>query len=556
MYLKKFLIVLLWLVLFATGVQSQDMNLYTGIVDICGDDALSITSADSLTAEEAAPLDDLLRQFVTFPAEGETPLNPTPALPGTAAVIMVDSPDGTYFRSIGTADFDACTPVDPATPFPIGSNTKMFTATVIYQLQEAGLLSTIDLVSMYLPDEIALWGGADSITIDMLLGHTSGLPDYLNSESPSSIGKRIENLEPGLIETAFTPHELIENSAESDPQLLFTPGAEAMWSYSNTGYIMLGMIIEQLTGQTYIEAVTERIIDPLGLEHTTLLAGAAPDELGLVGQYLISPVNPEVIDVADWNGSQAWSAGNIVSTPQDMAVFLRALYTGALFQDPATLEAFMTRAAPGYQYETDEFYYMHGGYYKGGFLGHGGQTLGTESDVGYFPENDLVVVTWSNTAYAYTGAGIFHVGNLLGLTRSWTEVYNSLVGIESVTRLALEAVLGIEFTMTTVTLSSDGDLKQPAEGSNYTLTFNEAGQISIVADCNTVLASYTAGDDNTIDIELGASTLVACPEGSLADAMLMVLDNASSYSLLDLGEQFLLIVQTDDDSTAGFNAAK
>ena len=405
-----------------------------------------------------------------------------------------------------------------------------------------------------MPDEIALWEGADSITIDMLLGHTSGLPDYLNSQSPPSIGKRLEDHEPGLLETAFTPRELIENSAESDPRLLFEPGAEASWSYSNTGYIMLGMIIEQLTGQTYIEAVTERIIEPLGLEHTTFLAGAAPDDLGLIGQYLISPENPVVIDVADWNGSQAWSAGNVVSTPQDMAVFLRALYTGALFQDPATLEAYTTRAAPDYQYETDEYYYLHGGYYKGGFLGHGGQTLGTESDVGYYPENDLVVVTWSNTAYAYTGAGIFHVGHVLGLTPSWIEVYNAIFGITPVARLSLEDVLGVEFTAASVFLSSDRELKQPPEGSTYTLTFGEDGQVSIVADCNTVAASYTIGADDTVTIELGASTLVACPEGSLADDLLTILDNASTYSLLDTGEQFLLIVQADDDSTAGFNA--
>jgi D-alanyl-D-alanine carboxypeptidase len=555
---KPFLILMILLSITVINVHAQEGADPVGINDLCGDQALVITSNDNLAEDEQTKaLDLLLRQFVTLPSE-ELPLlsifGAKPPAPG--AVILVDSPGQRYFRAIGATNVETCTPVDPTLKFPIGSNTKMMTAAVIYQLQEDGRLSTSDLVSQYLPDEIARFEGAEAITIDMLLSHTSGLPDYLNSQNPSSVGMRILTAEPGVLEMAFTPQELVA-SAANDP-LLFAPGAEGMWSYSNTGYIMLGQIIEQVTGQTYIEAVTERIIEQLGLKNTVLLAGVAPTELGLAEQYLRSPFTRET---AGWNFSQAWSAGNAVSTPEDMAVFLRALYSGALYQKESTLEAMLTRAAPGYPLESDNFYYMRGGYYKAGFLGHGGQTLGTESDVGYNPELDTVIVTWANSSEAYTAAGVFHIGHALGLTPSWDELLSGLTGNQSsgtltTTILSIQDVIGTLFDTLGVYIGGTQENKKPAEGSAYTLTFNADGQLNIVADCNTVMASYTSGDDGAISIQLGASTQVACPDGSIVDDFLAVLGAASSINIIDTGDQILVTISTDDESNIILSAAK
>ena len=528
-----------------------------GVDDVCGEAALNITALDSLPQEaNVEALDVLLRQFVTLPSDDVPPLSlygVKPPAPG--AVIFVDSPDGRYFRAIGVSDIESCTPLDPQTPFPIGSNTKMLTAAVIYQLQEEGLLSTSDLVSQYLPDEIALWDGAEAITIDMLLGHTSGLPDYLNSTNPATIGGRYSAGDWNALGEARTPEELVAEAA-NDP-LLFAPGAEALWSYSNTGYIMLGQIIEQVTGQSYIEAVTERIIDRLGLENTVLIADLPPAELGLAGQYLASPFT---VSTDSWNFTQAWSAGNAVSTPEDMAIFLRAHYSGALYQNPETLEAMTTRAAPGYVYESDNLYYMHGGYYKHGFLGHGGQTLGTESDVGYYRESDIVVVTWANSSESYTGRGIYHIGHALGLTLSWDDTYlelpaNQQLGFGPTQTLAVADVIGVTFASTGVFVASISDFLVPAEGSTYSLTFNEDEQVTIVADCNTVTGAYT-GSGETIDIELDASTLVACPEGSIADDFLRVLDEATGVTVADVDGVFSLNIFTDDQSSVGFTGSR
>ncbi|MBK8024495.1 MAG: beta-lactamase family protein [Chloroflexi bacterium] len=324
-------------------VTAQESVDSVGIDSICGEGALTITVSDTLPADDASQaLDTILRQFVTVPTEELPPLSavePKPPAPG--AVVFVDSPQGRYFRSIGAVDVESCVFVDPELRFPIGSNTKMFTAAVIFQLHEEGLLSTSDLVSQYLPEEIALFPGVETATIDMLLTHTSGLPDYLNSTDPATLGGRMGAGDWDVLALAYTPQELVAQAA-SHP-LLFAPGTEAQWAYSNTGYIMLGQIIEQVTGKTYIEAVTERVIERLGMANTVLVAALPPAELGLATQYLVSPFT---VNTSGWNFTQAWSAGNAVSTPEDMAIFLRAYYTGALYQNPETLEAMMTRAAP------------------------------------------------------------------------------------------------------------------------------------------------------------------------------------------------------------------
>ncbi len=554
---KSLFLFVLLLSLAAITVHAQD-ETPVGIDDICGPDALTITANDTLPEDDQTKaLDTILRQFVTSLSEGSPILSIfglAPPAPG--AVIFVDSPAGRYFRSIGVSNIESCASFDPGTPFPIGSNTKMFTAAVIYQLQEEGKLSTSDLVSKYLPDEIALWEGAEAITIDMLLSHTSGLPDYLNSENPATIGGQYALGNYDGLGTAYTPEELVANAA-NEP-MKFVPGAASQWAYSNTGYIMLGQIIEQVSGQSYIDAVTDRIIKPLGLEHTVLVSGIAPAELGLTGQYLSSPFTRET---SGWHFSQAWSAGNAISTAEDMAVFLRALYTGALYQDPATLDAMLTRAAPGYDRESDEFYYMHGSYYKSGFLGHGGQTLGTESDMGYNPKLNMVIVTWANSSEAFTGRGIFHIGHALGITPSWDDVFgqlpfNQAVNTSTVTSLSIQDVTGITFNAVGVYLADTQEFKAPAKGSTYSLTFNEDGQITFVADCNTVMASYTTGADNAISLQLGASTKVACPPESIADDFLAVLAQASSINIADTGDQISVNLAADNQSNVAFIAAK
>lgn len=552
MYKSTLIVVLLFMLLSSAAI-AQETEEPIGIDGVCGEAALNITALDSLPEDEQTlALDQLLRQFVTLPTEDTPPLvsNPAgqkPPVPG--AVIYLDIPGQQYYRSIGVSDIESCTPIDPTMPFEIGSNTKMFTAAVIWQLHEEGQLSVDDLVSQYLPEEIALFDGAETITIKMLLSHTNGLPDYLNSPAPTSVGS-LDMSDPEEISTAYTPRELVENAAlDSNGALLFEPGAEGQWSYSNTGYIMLGMIIEQVTGQSYFDAVTERVINRLGLENTVLVDGIISDEVGIATQYLVSPWS---FITDDWDFSQAWSAGNGVSTPEDMATFLRAYYSGELFQNEETLAALTERAAPGYAYETDNFYYMHGGYYKHGFFGHGGQTLGTESDVGYNPEYDVVIVTWGNSSAGYTGSGVYHAGSVVGVTPSFDAFLAELAGANTPT---LSDLVGLEFSLFSITLDEETVVIEEGERT-YNMTLDSDDQMTIVADCNTVAASFTSDGPNSIDIELGASTLVACPEGSLSDDLLSVIDAVTSFVIVHTDEQVLLILQENEANSVGFTAQK
>ncbi|MCA9911217.1 MAG: alpha/beta hydrolase, partial [Anaerolineae bacterium] len=117
-------------------------------------------------------------------------------------------------------------------------------------------------------------------------------------------------------------------------------------------------------------------------------------------------------------------------------------------------------------------------------------------------------------------------------------------------------VIGTEFMSTGVYLASSQVYLAVPEGSTYSITFTDAGQLKIVADCNTITASYVAGDRGAIRIELGASTRVACPEGSIADDFLAEIESASKIELFDTGSAIIAVLQTEDGSNVGFTALK
>jgi D-alanyl-D-alanine carboxypeptidase len=411
---------------------AQDPSPPVGIDSLCGPDALTATTAQqTLPADQAAALDDVLRKLVTMPEDSLSLVLPNP--PSAGAGIFVETPQGRYFRTIGVADVQTCAPLRPQMPFAIGSNTKMMTAAIIYQLQEEGLLSTADHVSVYLPEEIAQFPRSANATIAQLLSHTAGLPDYFSKDSPDFLVEAFNDPESGLLEKAFTPQGLIASAArnQDDPGMpTFAPGEAGQWSYSNTGFIMLGLLIEKVTGKSYGEVLTTRILEPLDLTHTVLVPDVAPTSLGLPSSYSESPFTR---DTSGWNYSQAWSAGAVISTAEDLATFVQALYSGRLFRSPKTLIQMQARAAPCYQLESDAWYNAHGSKYSDGFWGHAGATLGFVSDPGYNPETETTIVVWQNVATGHGSFGVLHAGHALGLTRSWDDVLQEILGNQTET---------------------------------------------------------------------------------------------------------------------------
>jgi D-alanyl-D-alanine carboxypeptidase len=302
--------------------------------------------------------------------------------------LLIDSPAGTFAGASGYADLENEVPLQPDDAFRIGSITKMFTSTVILQLAEEGLLSTDDTLAEWLPDITV--PNNDRITLRHLMNHTSGIPNYTDDED--LIAQYLANpTEPQETET-----EMVDWLNALDTAL-FEPGED--WSYSNTNYILLGMVIEAATGSTAAEQYRTRIFEPLGLAHT-YLGDAEPATVDLVQGYM--PEDDTWINTTAWSVSWAWTAGGLVSTPSDLAIFIRALFAGELFAQPDTLAALLDTSGTG-----TSRYGLGIGYIPPAALGfgsmaeaawgHDGGIPGYLTELSYVPDLDLVIVTMRNS---------------------------------------------------------------------------------------------------------------------------------------------------------------
>ena len=224
----------------------------------------------------------------------------------------------------GVQDLATGTALRPTARFRVGSITKTFVATIVLQLVGEGRLRLDEPVAHRLPR--LLTNGA-RITVRQLLNHTSGLPDYAND--PELLAGIVQN-------RVWRPRELIAIAAKH-PQL-FPPGSA--WSYSNTNYIVAGLLIEAVTGHPLARELDRRIFSPLHLNHTSFPVGNAPLTGYFAHGYLTTEVNPtadgQPLDVTGYNPSHAWAAGAIVSTATDLSAFYRALMHARLI-GPALL---------------------------------------------------------------------------------------------------------------------------------------------------------------------------------------------------------------------------
>ncbi|ANN21361.1 D-alanyl-D-alanine carboxypeptidase [Amycolatopsis orientalis] len=202
--------------------------------------------------------------------------------------------------------------------FRIASNTKAFVATVVLRLAGEGALSLDDTVERRLPGVVRGPGyEPDKITLRMLLNHTSGLHDPLDPHF----------FDPYLVQGnrahVITPSEVIRRSLADRPS--FAPGAGVQ--YSNTGYLLLGKVIEQVTRRDVREEIQRRLLDPLGLGRTYFPVWS-PFLRGphLHGYDMSTPAK----DMTVFSPSYDWTAGAMVSTVDDLATFHRALLAGRL----------------------------------------------------------------------------------------------------------------------------------------------------------------------------------------------------------------------------------
>lgn len=230
----------------------------------------------------------------------------------------------------GVADPAAGQPVPWQAKHRIASTTKTFVATVLLQLTGEGKLDLDDPVDRWLPGLVA---GNDHdgrrITIRQLLGNTSGLPDYLD-DLPLERATTPEEFHRERFRT-YQPDQLVAMALRHPP--VFQPGKG--WHYSNTNYVLAGMIIDKVTGTPWAQAVHERIIQPLALTDTTIPGTSAHlPSPRLAAHKRLRPDGPPV-DVSTYAAGHA--DDSMISTPSDVNRFLRALLSGRLLK-PAQLE--------------------------------------------------------------------------------------------------------------------------------------------------------------------------------------------------------------------------
>lgn len=317
------------------------------------------------------------------------------------AVVLVRSPDlGDCFISVGTGDISDDDPIAIDDQFRIGSNTKTMTGTVVLQLVEEGMLSLDDRVSDYVdgvPD-------GENMTVDELLNMSTGLEDY--SGLPA-VGEKMD-ADP---EYVWTPDELLALSYAQP--VGFPPGEGFLYSNANT--VLLGLIIEKLTGNPLEEELDARIFTPLGLvstllpvdtENTLPEAHANGYLYGTVTEFFETGgvLPPETIaaaesgellpnDVTDMNPSWGWAAGAAISTTDELARFVQAMVEGELL-GPEMQQVRLDSVAPA----ADEHALYGLGIAKYGELyGHTGELPGYQSFMGHDPERDITIIAWANT---------------------------------------------------------------------------------------------------------------------------------------------------------------
>jgi serine beta-lactamase-like protein LACTB len=234
-----------------------------------------------------------------------------------AAVLVVRGGRTILRRGYGLASVELGVKVEPGQLFRIGSVTKTFTAAAVLLLVEEGRVALDAPIGRYLAGTPRAWR---AVTVEHLLTHTSGIPSF--TEARGFWRRAAQDL---------TPEESLQ-SIWNEP-LQFRPGTA--WHYDNSGYVLLGMVIEKVSGQRYGDFLQERILGPLGLSHTRLGDTRALIP-GMVSGYAPGPVPAAPISL-----QQAFAAGALVSTVDDLAAFTLALHQGRLLK-PETVRRMTT----------------------------------------------------------------------------------------------------------------------------------------------------------------------------------------------------------------------
>ena len=347
-----------------------------------GDSASPPPSATGPPAasEAAKPLNDPLAQRL------DAAVNQAMTAAGVpGAIVGIWGPDGSYVRAFGVADKATRAPMKTDFYSRIGSVTKTFTVTAVLQLADQGKLGLDDAIAEFVP-EVPL---GDRITLRQLARMQSGLFNYSNSPEFQQALFADPRRE-------FTPRELL-NYALTQPNQ-FPPGEG--FEYSNTNTILLGLVVQKVSGQPLHAYIEDHIVAPLGLSHTSFpTTNAFPDPHAQ--GYTVQTADGKEAAATDWDPSWAWAAGAMISTLDDMRIWSEALATGKLLTPQMQAQRLQTVGAPGMPPQDG---YGLGIFNLGGWIGHNGSLPGYQTVVVYLPERQTSLVIMTNTDIEYQGS--------------------------------------------------------------------------------------------------------------------------------------------------------
>lgn len=301
-----------------------------------------------------------------------------------ATVVM---PDGlAWSGGSGSAHVDPGLPATGDTPFVVGSITKTFVAALVMQLAEEGVLSLDDPLSRWLPD----YRRHNDATLRQLLAHTSGIYNYF--EHPAYNRRVFADPEPD-----WTPQEIL---TEFGAPPYFEAGSG--YHYSNTGFVLLGLVIEEATGNSLEEELQARLFEPLGLEDTYFGGGTDTAPATSAHGYLVGRNGVRLIsDGTSYRPTRsaatvAWAAGAIVASAPDLATWARALYDGdevVAAEYVAQMTDFAANPYSGLEYGLGTRTRILNGHRM---VGHTGSLRGFAAAMWHFPDLDVTVVVLSN----------------------------------------------------------------------------------------------------------------------------------------------------------------
>lgn len=358
--------------------------IYMTVIIIMGLTLFSQTDEriQSLRVSFQSELDSLYNQY-DFPG-------------ATAAYILPEGSVETF--AVGFADIENNIKMKPDSRMLAASIGKTFVGATVLSLAQENILNLDDPISKWLKSEswFTKLPNHDEITIRQLLNHTSGLANHVYEKAFAEAFRR--NWQTG--ENPFTPRNLISYILGKEPR--FQPGKG--WSYSDTGYIIIGLIIEKTTGNSYYQEVRDRFFTPLKLSKTDPsnsleLEGLASGYMAPDNSFNLPEKTTSAPGVMAWHPGIEWTGGGLISNPGDLVIWGKSLYEGKAIQGDYTEE--LLKFVPVSTKSKDTQYGIAVTQYKskkyGNIYGHSGWIPGYSSKLRYYPEYKTAIAFQINT---------------------------------------------------------------------------------------------------------------------------------------------------------------